>query len=587
MHEGEKHQQADGAQTRNKQRILQHVINGVDIILVTSAKHLSEPISIERYFADHHEQVRTIALNSKSFNAQNNEAAVDLQMISAIVYESIHLNSHFAIIVDDADQCPVTLLDELIQLALGINTSKNNVNFIFSGGPDLLGIVNQISDIKKLSLVHCSLDRLTEEDIQDFINNKQQSLQDDQKLAFNKHAIKKICSLANGNLQTASALLEWIRLYSQYRNKDKVTVGLINELTNAVPSTSMLSSYPPRDYQFELTQKPGHEDGATESHSSENVEFKKHDESSPHVDNAIKSDEQPSDNKTIYIEVSQSPDSKHSTDTNVFEKVMHSDESFDEQTLEITCPESSQDKTEPDDNNVETDEKEYTDTYHLESLRHLNDPLPNSVDDSALNDHNSATTTVQNIPATEKTASKRHAYIVLLILLASLGVMAWSGGFFNLPAFKSLMPETLIPQTSDNSVSPDTVSHAEQTSQTDIAMTNKKDQNIAQSDGHIVQTLLELANAQIDNKKLTTPADDNAFETFNLILQIEPGNQQALDGLETIKNRYYTWATLDIRDGNTKRAKYFLKRAIKVAPHDREVKQLLADLENPATLVHN
>ena len=306
------------------------------------------------------------------------------------------------------------------------------------------------------------------------------------------------------------------------------------------------------------------------------------------MDPAIQGDDEPSDKQTIYIEVSQSPDSKHSTDTNVFEKVMHSDERIDGHTLEIAGPESSEDKTEQPEDNVDTDENEYTDTYHLESLRHLNDPVPNSVDDSVLNDQPSAMPIEQSIPTTEKTASKRHTYIVLFILLASLGVLAWSGGFLKLPAFMSLIPETLIPQTSDNSDSHDTVSLAEQISETEIAITNKQvENNIAQGDGHIVQTLLELANAQIENKKLTTPADDNAFETFNLILQIEPGNQQALDGLETIKNRYYTWATLDIRDGNTKRAKYFLKRAIKVAPHDREVKQLLADLENPATLVHN
>ena len=98
------------------------------------------------------------------------------------------------------------ILNELIKLALGINSSKNNVSFIFSGGPSLLATIEQISNIRRLSLVHCSLDGLTPEDIDYYINEKQSSIDDSAKLSFNKFALKKIAAQSNGSLFNASGV---------------------------------------------------------------------------------------------------------------------------------------------------------------------------------------------------------------------------------------------------------------------------------------------------------------------------------------------------------------------------------------------
>ena len=65
---------------------------------------------------------------------------------------------------------------------------------------------------------------------------------------------------------------------------------------------------------------------------------------------------------------------------------------------------------------------------------------------------------------------------------------------------------------------------------------------------------------------------------YRLIISSNPNNEQALAGIKLIKERYQTWAKLDIKDGNSKRAIYFLQRAIEISPDD-EALNLLSALE--------
>ena len=87
-----------------------------------------------------------------------------------------------------------------------------------------------------------------------------------------------------------------------------------------------------------------------------------------------------------------------------------------------------------------------------------------------------------------------------------------------------------------------------------------------------------MAELQIKQKKLSTPPSDNALDTYKLILNSDPNNKEALAGINLIKDRYQTWAKLDIKDGNSKRAIYFLQRAIDISPDD-EALNLLSGLQ--------
>jgi len=564
IQDSEKNAISQSIERKTKDRILEHVKNGTDVILVTSAKHTTQPVSLERYFSDSNEEVRTICLNSNSFDSQSNEQPVDLSMISAIVYESIHLDTHFAIIVDNADQFPIDPLNELVKLALGINTSKNNVNFIFSGGPDLLGVIEQISDIRRLSLVHCSLDVITEEDIQEFIDIKQNHLSDSIKLQFNKYALRKISTLANGSLHNTSVILEWVRRYALHTDKLKITVGFLDELISLLKNTNLLSNYPPQDYQFSSDIK------STTHVDKENVEFVSHDA-------PLSQPQSPaSESKTIYIETIED---KETSASNVYEKVMVNTTQADME----TGP-SNQEDPEKQINTPEVvittnnNDLEYTDTYQIEALKHINDPFPYAEEDLPLN---TATTPTQsaNEPIDHKANKKSLAYVVILAFIVLAGYLAWSNQSIDQTYIKSLLPNKVNLGTNNPLPQKDLNEFKHDVLETPLSNPANKNEPLGQESSNTIDALVKLAHQQITDKKLTTPPEDNAFDTFKLILEFQPNNKAALAGIEKIKNRYQTWAQLDINDGKIKRAKYFLSRAIEISPNDKEVKQLLSSLE--------
>ena len=123
------------SQNRTKQKLLEHIYSGTDVILITSSQLEAKSLFLRQCFNDNSDQIRTIFLNNDSFandDVDTNRSTHYLSMISAVIYESIHLDTHFAIVVNGADQLPIQILNELIKLALAINSSKNNVNSFLS-----------------------------------------------------------------------------------------------------------------------------------------------------------------------------------------------------------------------------------------------------------------------------------------------------------------------------------------------------------------------------------------------------------------------------------------------------------------------
>lgn len=568
IHDSEKTTIAQNLEGRTKDRILEHVKNGTDVILVTSARHATQPVSLERYFSDSAEEIRTICLNNNSFDSQSSEhPPIDLSMISAIVYESIHLDTHFAIIVDNADQFPIEPLNELVKLALGINTSKNNVNFIFSGGPNLLGVIEQISDIRRLSLVHCSLDVITEEDIQELIDIKQNHISDASKLQFNKYALRKICTLANGSLHNTSVILEWIRRYALHTEKLKITVGFVDELINLLKNTNLLSNYPPQDYQFSSGIK------SASQTDKENVEFVSHEaplnKSQPTV----------AESKTIYIETIDNKNASSTPASNVYEKVMVNTTQSDIETDSSNQKDHEKQIETPEVTfTASNDDLEYTDTYQIEALKHINDPFPYADEDLPL-----STTKTPTQPVDETTNhgpdNRSIVYVVILVLIVLAGYFAWSNQLINQTYIKSFIPNKINLDSTNLLPQKGPIEFKDATPEKPINNYTKENQPLGQENSNTIDELVKLAHQQIEDKKLTTPPKDNAFDTFKLILEFQPNNKAALAGIEKIKNRYQTWAQLDINEGKIKRAKYFLSRAIEISPDDKEAKQLLSSLE--------
>lgn len=86
-----------------------------------------------------------------------------------------------------------------------------------------------------------------------------------------------------------------------------------------------------------------------------------------------------------------------------------------------------------------------------------------------------------------------------------------------------------------------------------------------------VERLIALAETALEKDRLLIPAHDNAFEYYRQILDLEPGNAIAEDGLDRIVKRYQELAQQAASDGDWDEAQRFLGRGLRVRPGDAAV----------------
>lgn len=98
------------------------------------------------------------------------------------------------------------------------------------------------------------------------------------------------------------------------------------------------------------------------------------------------------------------------------------------------------------------------------------------------------------------------------------------------------------------------------------------------SDAEITK-LLVLAENQFENKHLSTPSGDNAIETYKKILAKHPNNKAAINGIKKVHDKYMSWANYYLKQNDTKRAKNFYNKALRIDPNNTVA---IANLQNIA-----
>jgi type II secretory pathway predicted ATPase ExeA/tetratricopeptide (TPR) repeat protein len=94
-----------------------------------------------------------------------------------------------------------------------------------------------------------------------------------------------------------------------------------------------------------------------------------------------------------------------------------------------------------------------------------------------------------------------------------------------------------------------------------------------------IQMLLLQAKAQFASKKLMTPVKDSAWSTYKEVLALDPEHQQAILGINKIKDTYLSWAKHEIRKGNKKHAIFLFGKALEISPDDPGVLSDLASIQ--------
>ena len=98
------------------------------------------------------------------------------------------------------------------------------------------------------------------------------------------------------------------------------------------------------------------------------------------------------------------------------------------------------------------------------------------------------------------------------------------------------------------------------------------------SDEETIKLLLVQADEQMGRLALTTPEGDNAYETYQQILSIQPGHEVALAGLRSVGVKYAQLAERAQSRGKIERARAYTDKAMELAPDHPNVQAMDAAL---------
>lgn len=90
-----------------------------------------------------------------------------------------------------------------------------------------------------------------------------------------------------------------------------------------------------------------------------------------------------------------------------------------------------------------------------------------------------------------------------------------------------------------------------------------------------VDRLLAAAEINYNNNQLTTPRDNNALQKYRAVLEQDPRNPSALDGLNRIVEKYLAWARDHAEDGNLTKARLYVARAETADPSHPNIKPVV------------
>ena len=589
----------------------QHIIVSVrrsdDITLVTSLDRGTRSKSVENILKKYKSEIRTFTLGSEFFknDSEGDSASItDLVDMTDVILGSTHSEKFFVVLIEDADDLQTSDLDELAGVVQTLNQENNHAGILMVCDPAFVKSIKEANGVSDLKVSECSLDRISQDDIQNFIDERQKDSERSEQLEFDASALKIITTHATGSLYEASILLEWCRVYAQHQNILQLNSELINQmfsvLLKASPKagTNLITDYPPVDFEFDDTS----------SHEAQKPFFPTTDADDIKDDTGDGSNEISSSGNAIQDEQNIPTLKSESLEVAIDNLPATDEDQGEDQNLPETSGEDTHKINKRPLGWILIILLLALGLYYL--LPVPDQPVP--VTDNPVTNKDEQRQSAQPTPADPTPTMPAEAFEELAIPEEQPIVAAD-------PEYDTQPPETLQiesddrpyeahvqpaepdlpePQSETGEVLPATVEQAspelEENNETTLPETadsesddvepqtddTLNDQSRATNDAltdkseRAIDVLLEIADQQFNNKRLTTPDSGNAFNTYQLVLEIDPENEDAKAGLVGIVDRYKEWINTDIEDENYTRARVFLNRAFRVAPDDPELKRL-------------
>ena len=576
-----------------EQHIIQSIRRSDDIILVSSLNRGARSKSVESILKNYKKEIRTFTLGSEFFkNDEGNDSAsiADLVDMTDVILGSTHSENFFVVLLEDADDLHGSEIEELCGVIETLNKDNNHVAILMVCDPVFVSTIKDVSGVSKLKVSDCSLDKISQDDIQNFIDERQQEIESANKLVFDTSALKIITTHATGSLYEASILLEWCRVYARYKNTLQLDSALINQmfstLLSASPNagTNLLRDYPPNDFIFEEdsfgeeikpsivssdNDKPDAvDDSAIIKAETYNNKTKQEIPTLKVASDTNEADHMPSSENDSEAgdpavqEYFDNKDNNHKPKSNALGWVaiavilafgLYYFNYIYKQTM---GPAESSPQLATSDLTKTPEENTAQEKYEEIVIPKEDTIIPaNEQDESPPVEDN------ENVHIEDKTPAIKEEKQNSPSTLAEPPII---DNEFSEPPNEEILPATnVVDSAQAQSVD------SESPSQDSLLSATTTD-----TSEEAIDVLLGIADQQFNDKQLTTPDSGNAFNTYQLILQIDPDNQQAIAGLAKIVDRYKEWIYTDIEDENYTRARTFLRRAFRVAPEDQELKSL-------------
>ena len=97
---------------------------------------------------------------------------------------------------------------------------------------------------------------------------------------------------------------------------------------------------------------------------------------------------------------------------------------------------------------------------------------------------------------------------------------------------------------------------------------------VSETPAPLHEELLLLAQQALDEYRLTTPIDNNAYYYYQSVLEDDPDNEEAQAGLRRIASIYASLAEKEIDRFHYKKARTYIKRGLAIAPDNTRLRAL-------------
>jgi len=95
-----------------------------------------------------------------------------------------------------------------------------------------------------------------------------------------------------------------------------------------------------------------------------------------------------------------------------------------------------------------------------------------------------------------------------------------------------------------------------------------------------ILNLLQKAQLCFEENKLTSPEGDNAYLAYKQILTVDYDNKDAIEGIQNIIDRYFSWADALFKKGEFKKALIYYKKITKIDPQNKNALLKIKDLNS-------